>query len=192
MSTTKALDGMTPYEKMFGNNPQVQDLHVRKKRRNNLDMVADPGVFLGFAKTSLGYRILGLETGKLIERRAVVFYETIAADPTYLRDLIDKTYVGGEVELPNHIDFVSLPITQVDKFPVDGEVLLQDEMSAANDMEMDAGSEHHFFDQDIEMSDPVFEEETAIRTWQNVAVLIPTMIVKMIVTVTSVGVNRKL
>ncbi|OWY97744.1 Integrase, catalytic core protein [Phytophthora megakarya] len=81
MSTTKALDGMTPYEKLFGNKPQVQDLHVcgcvvfhhipKKKRRNKLDMVADPGVFLGFAKTSLGYRILDLETGKLIERRDV-------------------------------------------------------------------------------------------------------------------------
>ncbi|OWZ18756.1 polyprotein [Phytophthora megakarya] len=156
-------------KKMFSSKPQVKDLHVygcvvshhipKKKRPNKLDMVADPGVFLGFVKTLLRYRILNLKTGKLIERRDVVFYENIATDPTYLRYLIDKTYFGDEVELPNHIDFVSLPITQVDKFPVDEEVMLKDEMNAANFM--DAGSERHFFDEDIEMSDSSLEEENS-------------------------------
>ncbi|OWZ15495.1 Integrase, catalytic core protein [Phytophthora megakarya] len=52
MSTTKALNGMTPYEKLFGHKPQVDDLHVcgcvvfhhilKKKGKNKLDMLADP------------------------------------------------------------------------------------------------------------------------------------------------------
>ncbi|POM66919.1 Rve domain containing hypothetical protein [Phytophthora palmivora] len=118
VSATKALNGITSFEKLFGNKSQRKDLHVcgcigfhhipKKKRSSKLDMVADPGVFLGYAKTSLGYRILDLCTGKLIERRDVIFYEDLAADRNYLQNLIDKTCFKAEIELPDHIDFVSL------------------------------------------------------------------------------------
>ncbi|KAE9295625.1 hypothetical protein PF008_g24214 [Phytophthora fragariae] len=60
MSSTKALNGMTPYEKLHGTKPQVRDLHVcgsvvfqhvpKKKRQGKLDRRADPGIFLGYAK----------------------------------------------------------------------------------------------------------------------------------------------
>ncbi|OWZ21877.1 Rve-domain-containing hypothetical protein [Phytophthora megakarya] len=52
MSTPQALDGMTPYETLFANKPQVKDPHPI------------PASFWGYAKASLGYRILYLETRK--------------------------------------------------------------------------------------------------------------------------------
>ncbi|POM69565.1 Integrase catalytic core protein [Phytophthora palmivora] len=156
MSATKALNGITPFEKLFGSKPQVKDLHVcgcivlhhtsKKKRSSKLDMLADPGVFLGYAKTSLGYRILDLCTGKLIELRDVVFYEDLAADPNYLQNLIDKTYFKAEIELPDHIDFVSLlvshvhmPVVPQDESSDDGE---QNLASCADEMEEALSSEH--------------------------------------------------
>ncbi|POM77091.1 Rve domain containing hypothetical protein [Phytophthora palmivora] len=60
MSATKALNGITPFEKIWGTKPVVRDLHVcgsvvfhhipKQKRRNKLEMRANPGIFLGYAK----------------------------------------------------------------------------------------------------------------------------------------------
>ncbi|POM60091.1 Uncharacterized protein PHPALM_31091 [Phytophthora palmivora] len=143
MSATKALNGITPFEKRFGSKPQVKDLHVfiisQEERSSKLDMLADPGVSLGYAKTSLGYRILDLCTGKLIERRDVVFYGDLAADHNYLQNLTDKTYSNAEIERPDHIEFASLPVSYVhmpvvpqDESSDDGE---QNLTSCADEME---------------------------------------------------------
>ncbi|OWY98908.1 DNA binding protein [Phytophthora megakarya] len=121
MSATRALHGMTPYEKLNGEKSNVRDLHVcgcivfhhipKKKRQSKMKMCGDPAIFLGYAKKSLGYRILDLTTGNLLERRDVNFYENLPADPNYVRDLTDWGYFGEQVDLPAHIDFVSLPVS---------------------------------------------------------------------------------
>ncbi|POM62996.1 Integrase catalytic core protein [Phytophthora palmivora] len=123
MSATKALNGITSHEKLFASKPHVSDLHVcgspvfryvpKKKRKNKLNMKADPGIFLGYAKNSLDYRIQYLGTGNLVERRDVVFHEDLAADPKYVKDLINKRYFGKIMSLSTSIDFVSLPMSRV-------------------------------------------------------------------------------
>ncbi|POM58563.1 Hypothetical protein PHPALM_36769 [Phytophthora palmivora] len=144
MSATKALNGITPFEKLFGSKPQVNDLHILE-------------CFSVMQKTSLGYRILDLCTGKLIERRDVVLYEDLAADPNYLQNLIDKTYCKAEIELPDHIDFVSLPVSHVhmpivpqDESSDDGE---QNLASCADEMEVDSEDEIQIDEEGIPQSD---------------------------------------
>ncbi|POM62865.1 LOW QUALITY PROTEIN: Uncharacterized protein PHPALM_27926 [Phytophthora palmivora] len=118
MSATKALNWITPHEKLF-KQPHVSDLHVcgsivfhyvpKKKRKNKLNMKADPGIFLGYAKDSLGYRILDLGTGNLVKRRDVVFHEDLTADPKYGKDLINKRYCGKIMSSPTSIDLYPCP-----------------------------------------------------------------------------------
>ncbi|ETN21778.1 hypothetical protein PPTG_21141 [Phytophthora nicotianae INRA-310] len=118
--------------------------HVPKvKRTSKLDMKTDPGLFLGYAKTSLGYRILDLCTGKLIERRDAIFKETITADPTFAHDLIDKVYFGKNVDLPSAINFVPLPVSRVLE-PVEAEQEFCDESGMeAEEIEVE---DEEFFD----------------------------------------------
>ncbi|POM77640.1 putative transposable element [Phytophthora palmivora] len=122
-----------------------------------LKMRANPGIFLGYAKRSLGYRILDLLTGKLIERRDVIFHEDIAADPTYVKNLIDKTYFGKMVELPATINFVQLPISRIlsddvvmdDTNPMDTDYSMEgDEVLYDTVGELDSENDQHI------MSDP--------------------------------------
>ncbi|KAE8887708.1 hypothetical protein PF005_g13004 [Phytophthora fragariae] len=66
MSATKALNGITPFEKLYGQKPEVSDLHVcgcvvfhhipKKKQKSKLNLRADPGLFLGYAKSSICVR----------------------------------------------------------------------------------------------------------------------------------------
>ncbi|KAE8998108.1 hypothetical protein PR001_g19418 [Phytophthora rubi] len=118
MSATKALNGITPHEKLFGKKPVVRNLHVcgsvvfhfipKKKRKTKLDMRFDPGIFLGCAKRSLGYRILDLCTGNLVERRDVVFHEDMAADPKYLlrKKNSESARLSGVTESHTEKDFL--------------------------------------------------------------------------------------
>ncbi|GMF22868.1 unnamed protein product [Phytophthora fragariaefolia] len=169
MSATKALNDITPYEKLLGTKPVVRDLHVcgsvvfhfipKQKRKTKLDMRSDPGIFLGYAKNSLGYRILDLCTGKLIERRDVVFHEDMAADPQYVRDLINCRYFEEEIELPEHIDFVSLPVSRV-HLPVDelsqGQI---DENTGDSPSSDDDDNNDRFYDTDDGMAEAFVNDE---------------------------------
>ncbi|OWZ01628.1 Gag-pol Polyprotein [Phytophthora megakarya] len=87
MNSTKALKDMTPYQKITGMKPVVQ--------------------------TSMGYRLLNLHTGELIERRDVSFREDITVDNNYLEKLLTKRYKGRQVVLPANIPFVHLPVNAV-------------------------------------------------------------------------------
>ncbi|GMF18665.1 unnamed protein product [Phytophthora fragariaefolia] len=169
MSATKALNDITPYEKLLGTKPIVRDLHLcrsvvfhfipKQKRKTKLDMRSDPGIFLGYAKNSLGYRILDLRTGKLIERRDVVFHEDMAADPQYVRDLINCRYFEEEIELPEHIDFVSLPVSRV-HLPVDelsqGQI---DESTGDSPSSDDDDNNDRFYDTDDGMAEAFVDDE---------------------------------
>ncbi|KAE8886485.1 hypothetical protein PF003_g29613 [Phytophthora fragariae] len=94
MSPTTALSGMTPYERLTGTKPDVGNLHVcgcvafahvpKKKRASKLSPKAVPTLFLGYAHTSLGFRLLDLRSADLIERRDVSFREDITVDSAYM------------------------------------------------------------------------------------------------------------
>ncbi|OWZ03552.1 polyprotein [Phytophthora megakarya] len=171
MSATKALNGMTPYEKLHGIKPQVSDLHVcgsvvfhhipKKKRSSKLDMRADPGLFLGYSTTSLGYRVLDLCTGDLVERRDVVFYEDMTADPQYVQDLIDYKYFGKEINLPAHIDFVSLPVSRV-HLPLQGQIVELEESKETEieDPETMEDDEDEFYDTDEDMAEQFSDNDS--------------------------------
>lgn len=102
MSPTKALAGMTPYEKLTGTKPDVSNLHVcgcvafahvpKKKRASKLSPKAKPTLFLGYAQTSLGYWLLDLRTGNLIEQHDVSFREDITVDSAYVERLLARRY----------------------------------------------------------------------------------------------------
>ncbi|KAE8885345.1 hypothetical protein PF007_g10650 [Phytophthora fragariae] len=123
MSPTKALVGMTPYEKLTGTKPDVSNLHVcgcvafahvpKKKRASKLSPKAKPTLFLGYAQTSLGYRLLDLRTGDLIEQRDVSFREDITVDSTYVERLLARRYEGSDEELPVRVPYVRLPVNAV-------------------------------------------------------------------------------
>ncbi|KAE9017663.1 hypothetical protein PR001_g14334 [Phytophthora rubi] len=167
MSATKALNGITPHEKLFGQKPVVRDLHMcgsvvfhfipKKKRKTKLDMRSDPGIFLGYAKRSLGYRILDVCTGNLVERRDVVFHEDMAADPKYVRDLINNRYFSTENELPAHIDFVSSPVSRV-HLPLD-EFKDWDKDDDSLSSNMDNDDDDEYYDTDGGMTEAFVDDE---------------------------------
>ncbi|KAE9013386.1 hypothetical protein PR002_g14521 [Phytophthora rubi] len=123
MTPTKALAGMTPYEKLTGTKPDVSNLHVcgcvafahvpKKKRASKLSPKAKPTLFLGYAQTSLGYRLLDLRTGNLIEQRDVSFREDITVDSVYVERLLARRYEGSEEGLPVRVPYVRLPVNAV-------------------------------------------------------------------------------
>ncbi|KAG6616662.1 Integrase, catalytic core protein [Phytophthora cinnamomi] len=151
MSATKALNGITPFEKLYGQNPEVIYTFVDAKyfttfrRRNGkVSCICAPTLlFLGYAKSSLGYRILDLRTGKLIGRRDVVFHEDITAEPNYVRDLVDKTYFGKDVELPTAIDFVNIPVSSV-LLPDDMQIDIDDEVITKEPEPMEVDEEFYY------------------------------------------------
>eukprot|EP00644_Phytophthora_capsici_P007165 jgi/Phyca11/112536/e_gw1.22.63.1 len=83
LSATRALNGKTPSEKLHGKKPDLKKVRVcgcigfvyEAKRQNKLSPKAEPALLLGFARTSPGYRLLHLRTGKIVEARDVQFRE---------------------------------------------------------------------------------------------------------------------
>ncbi|OWZ05486.1 Retrovirus-related Pol Polyprotein from transposon TNT 1-94 [Phytophthora megakarya] len=79
MSVTKALGNMTPYQKLWGRKPDLKNLKVcgcvayyhipKQKQKDKLQMRSKSAVFLGMAEPVMGFRLLDLETGNVLERR---------------------------------------------------------------------------------------------------------------------------
>ncbi|KAE8970245.1 hypothetical protein PR002_g27175 [Phytophthora rubi] len=123
MSSTKAVGGMTPYQKLWGKKPDLKNLkvcgclafyHVPKVTRGNkLEMRVRPAVFLGMAEISLGYRLLDLETGDIMERRSVRFREDVAVGSDYVEKLLANRYYGKRTVVPSDVPYVLLPVKQV-------------------------------------------------------------------------------
>ncbi|KAE9171394.1 hypothetical protein PF005_g27158 [Phytophthora fragariae] len=123
LSLTKALADMTPYQKLAGVKPDVGKLHVcgcvafahvpKKKRASKLSPKAVPTLFLGFSQSSMGYRLLNLLTGDMVERRDVSFRDDITVDSEYVENLLARRYNGSQVVLPDMIPFVRLPVNAV-------------------------------------------------------------------------------
>ncbi|KAE9356332.1 hypothetical protein PR003_g2374 [Phytophthora rubi] len=123
MSSTKALPDMTPYQKLTGMKPDVSKLYVcrcvvfahvpKKKRASKLSPKVAPTLFLSYSQSSLGYRLLNLRTGDLVERRDVSFREDITVDSKYVENLLARRYYGSQVIIPDIISFVRLPVNAV-------------------------------------------------------------------------------
>ncbi|KAE8964363.1 hypothetical protein PR001_g29075, partial [Phytophthora rubi] len=123
LSLTKALADMTPYQKLAGMKPDVGKLHVcgcvafahvpKKKRASKLSPKAVPTLFLGLSQSSMGYRLLNLLTGDMVERRDVSFRDDITVDSEYVENLLARRYNGSQVVLPDIIPFVRLPVNAV-------------------------------------------------------------------------------
>ncbi|TYZ59099.1 hypothetical protein PybrP1_007219 [[Pythium] brassicae (nom. inval.)] len=89
ITPTKALDGISPYQKLYSVCPDVSSLRtwgcvavvhqVRKLRGSKLENPGLQALLMGFADTSKGYRLLCLNTGNLLSPRGVKFMEGRAA-----------------------------------------------------------------------------------------------------------------
>ena len=84
-SPTKAVEGKTPYEKMYGQKPKVGHLrvfgctaysHIPKDERQKLDPKARKCIFLGYFTNRKGYRLYDESTHKVIHSRDVRFDES--------------------------------------------------------------------------------------------------------------------
>jgi len=81
---TKALDSKTPQEVWSGRKPDVFHLnffgykafaHVPDEKRTKLESKSMPCVFLGYYESTKAYRLMCVETKKIIKSRDVVFIE---------------------------------------------------------------------------------------------------------------------
>ncbi|KAF4147004.1 putative integrase catalytic domain-containing protein [Phytophthora infestans] len=120
-SPSKAIKDSTPYELFEGRIPDVSGLRVwgcaatyfvpKQRRKGKQDTTAKDALFLGYPKSTTGYRVLDLVTGHIVESRDVKFREqwTLAAD--YVDQLLDKFYAKKSgVVLPVSIPYVRLPL----------------------------------------------------------------------------------
>ncbi|OWZ01134.1 Copia type Polyprotein [Phytophthora megakarya] len=113
MSATKALNGMTSSEKLFGKKPDLTKVRVCgsvgfvyvPKRKNKLSPKAEPALLLGFAHTAPGYRLLHLRTGRIVEAKDVKFREDVTVSKKYLNALL-----VGQHRNYDYIPFVPLPV----------------------------------------------------------------------------------
>lgn len=122
-SVTKALGHMTPHQKLWNRKSDLKHLkvcgclvyyHVPKvKQGNKLDMRAKPAIFLGIAESTLGYRLLDLENGNMLQQRSVRFREDVAVGGDYVETLLAKRYYGKRTTVPREIPYVLLPVRHV-------------------------------------------------------------------------------
>ncbi|KAE8903035.1 hypothetical protein PF003_g13163 [Phytophthora fragariae] len=85
VSPSRGLGGDTPYTRRFGERPSVDQLKIwgcivhvftpKVLRKSKLENPGKLGLFVGFAKHSESVRVLNLKTGKIEEKRSVVFDE---------------------------------------------------------------------------------------------------------------------
>jgi transposase InsO family protein len=98
----------TPYELMYGGKPDVSNLrvfgcaayyHVPKANRDKLASPGKKGVFLGYDPVGRGYRVLQLDTMKVLRTQDVVFDEsTFPSVPT--SPAVDESYDYNFPEVP--------------------------------------------------------------------------------------------
>ena len=85
-SPTKAVEGKTPYEALYGVKPKVGHLrvfgctayaHVPTLEKLKLDDKARKCIFLGYPTNRKGYRLYNQSSGRVIHSRDVQFNELI-------------------------------------------------------------------------------------------------------------------
>jgi hypothetical protein len=99
----KALDSKTPQEAWIGVKPDVSHLrvfgckafaHIPDEKRNKLEPKSIPCVFLGYCEGTKAYRLMCLETKKIIKSRDVVFLEGTEE----VEGVHDKRPVSNQIE----------------------------------------------------------------------------------------------
>jgi hypothetical protein len=94
---TRALEDKTPYEGWSGVKPAVDHIwifssicyyHVAKPKRSKLDNKAQKGVLVGYGITTKGYKILCLQTKKVILSRDVKVDEATTWDWEHQKNMI--------------------------------------------------------------------------------------------------------
>ncbi|OWZ12031.1 DNA binding protein [Phytophthora megakarya] len=123
MSVTKALGNITPYQKPWGRILDLKNLKVcgcvvyyhipKQKQKDKLQMRSKSAVFLGMAESVIGFRLLDLETGNVVDRRSVHFREDVAVGGDYEEILLAKRYFGKQTVVPRDVPLVLLPVKQV-------------------------------------------------------------------------------
>ena len=83
--TTKAVEGVVPFEAFFGKKPSVKDfkvfgcdayVHIPKEKRQKLDAKSTRHIFLGYSGTQKGYRLYDPKSKKVTISRDVKFDES--------------------------------------------------------------------------------------------------------------------
>jgi Reverse transcriptase (RNA-dependent DNA polymerase)/gag-polypeptide of LTR copia-type/Integrase core domain/GAG-pre-integrase domain len=118
VSPSKALHGDTPYYRYFGSVPDLCHLRTwatlvlvfvpKHQRANKLAAPARPALFLGYPKHCIGYRLLCLVTGKIIERRDVKFYEHLTVPRAFVTKLLTHQ-IGADAHHPN-VPLIDFPV----------------------------------------------------------------------------------
>jgi hypothetical protein len=109
---TKALDSKTPQEAWSGRKPNVSHLrifgckafaHVLNEKRTKLESKSMPSVFLGYYEGTKAYRLMCVETKRIIKSRNVVFIEGskeigVVLHPEKVENVVVHEIVNKEVE----------------------------------------------------------------------------------------------
>jgi hypothetical protein len=83
-SPTSSLKEVTPYERMFGQKPDVSNLrvfgciafkHIPDAKRRKLDKKSSKCVFVGYPEGTKGYKLYDLEKKSFVRSRDIVFQE---------------------------------------------------------------------------------------------------------------------
>ena len=83
-SPTTSLKGVTPFECLFGQKPDVSNLkvfgclafaHIPKNQRSKFDEKSKKAVFVGYPDGTKGYKLYDLSTNRFIRSRDVIFAE---------------------------------------------------------------------------------------------------------------------
>ena len=120
ISATRALNGITPSEKLLGSKPDVSKIKVcgsfgfvhvpKEKQLTKLSETAAPRLLLGFAQVTTGYSMLNLRTGNIMEDRDVLFREDVTVSKQHV-----TTVLKGQCGIYDTIPFVPLPVEYVAK-----------------------------------------------------------------------------
>ncbi|KAH9093799.1 hypothetical protein Ae201684P_016421 [Aphanomyces euteiches] len=129
-TATKALNGKTPVEGIYGNRPSIKHLRPfacvammfvdKKYRKGKLSQRSGPFLLIGYDGLTRGYRLLSLATGKVCLSRYenVKCYENTTVKASYVGHVIDVAN-GSEVEeIPAEIPFIALPFVDILDHPV--------------------------------------------------------------------------
>ncbi|OWY97668.1 Integrase, catalytic core protein, partial [Phytophthora megakarya] len=108
VSPSCALAGETPSTRRFRERPDVSELRTwgylafsftqKVLRKSKLENPGKPGIFLGYEKNSISYRVMDLKSGKVQELRTVEFAEDWTVERSYVKILLLHRYakaLGG-------------------------------------------------------------------------------------------------
>ena len=136
-SPTTAVPGMTPYEAMMGERPDVANLktfgctcyaHIPKDERKKLDPKSRKCLFLGYGDCVKGYRLYDINRSKVIHCRDVIFNECSFDD-------IKKSDVTSTPSGMEEIEVIAPDVNEQQDEEIEVTVQDEDEQEMAEDFE---------------------------------------------------------